>query len=165
MSDDAKIFLASLMAHVKSIYESPELGDGERIPMIARGDYQPNAQYRRGDVVSVKSVGLFQAVNDTVQDPRVSKTDWLTIYLSTGISSGQAPSMFPPVWDVATATSGQTIFSMTQMPVYPSTVMVYVNGVAYPQPNFGIGPAPNQVTWTNSLFSLSAGDELAINYF
>lgn len=65
--------------------------------------------------------------------------------------------------DQFTATSKQTVFSLSDTPVDPDDVELTVNGIEYANgSDFSV--SGTTVTWLDVLFTLSAGDCIIIDY-
>lgn len=65
--------------------------------------------------------------------------------------------------DAFTATNGQTLFALSQLPSSASGVLVFVNGQRQ-IPGFDFNVAGAFVTWIPVSFALEAGDSVLITY-
>lgn len=67
--------------------------------------------------------------------------------------------------DEFTATQGQTQFILQRIPISTNSVTLIVNGVSYDDiADFTVDGPNRTVTWTDSLFTMSAGDKVHIRY-
>lgn len=165
LENEAKEFVNLLVDHVKGLYDPSDVGS-DRLPMYYKGEWDKNSSYSRGDVVTIRTLGIFQAVKDTRSDPRQKGVDnWVTIYAASG-GAGSGGTPLVPVMQVdrvLVLANGQTLFSLSTMPVYASTVIMNINGVDY----YSFGDftlAGTVVTWTN-MFSLTTTDRVVFRYF